>query len=231
MTPSRRRTAVVICVAALAGVGAGAVIGVVGEDEDEPSADVATTAPPAAQAPPADGVEPERPGKGEKEPKLPPPEKDPTGAEPGPSGPPPESSDEQAAATAARGYVQALDRRAGGAVCRSFAPGALDDVDFPEPRGSCGGTVAASLGLRRRGLPVWEHSQMTSDVSAKIDGDSAKVVATVFTTYADIREPTIEDDIIYLMRDGDQWLVAKPSLTLYRAIGDADPPPSLLTPP
>ncbi len=72
---------------------------------------------------------------------------------------------------------------------------------------------------------------MTDAVSAQVDGDSAKVVATVFTVYADVREPTIEDDIIYLARSGDRWLVAKPSLTLHRAIGDADPPPSVLTPP
>ena len=232
MSPSRRRTVLVICAAALAGVAAGAVIGLVGDDENEPSTDVATTTPPDAEPPPAaTDVEPERQGKGKKEPKLPPPESDPAGAEPGPSGPPPESSDEEAAASAARGYVQALDRRSGGAVCRSFVPGALDDVDFPETRGSCAATVAASLGFRRQGFPVWDHSEMTSDVSAKIDGDSAKVVATIFTSYADVREPTIEDDIIYLTRNGDRWLVAKPSLTLYRAIGDADPPPSVLTPP
>ena len=53
----------------------------------------------------------------------------------------------------------------------------------------------------------------------------------MFTIYADVREPTIEDDIIYLVRDGDRWRIAKPSLTLHRAIGNADPPPQALTPP
>jgi hypothetical protein len=162
---------------------------------------------------------------------LPPSEDDPLGAEPGPSGPPPEDAAEQAAATAARGYVQALDRRTGAAVCGAFAPGALDAVDFPQQRSSCPATLRASLGFRRRGLPVWQRSQMTDAVSATVNGDSARVVATVFTVYADVREPTIEDDLIYLERDGDRWLIAKPSLTLYRAIGNPDPPASALTPP
>ena len=47
------------------------------------------------------------------------------------------------------------------------------------------------------------------------------------TRFADRDEPSVEDDIIYLAaRDGD-WLIAKPSATLYRAIG-ADVPPSVL---
>jgi hypothetical protein len=126
--------------------------------------------------------------------------------------------------------VQALDRRAGAAVCRAFAPGALDGVRFPDPGPSCAQSVESSLGFERRGFPVWEHSQMTGDLSAEVTGDTAKIVATVFTVYADVREPTIEDDIVYLERSGDRWLVAKPSLTLYRAIGDADPPASALSP-
>jgi hypothetical protein len=68
-------------------------------------------------------------------------------------------------------------------------------------------------------------------VSALVDGDSARVVATVFTKYADVREPTIEDDIIYLSRAADRWRVLKPSATLYRAVGIADVPLSALEPP
>jgi hypothetical protein len=72
---------------------------------------------------------------------------------------------------------------------------------------------------------------MTEDVSAQVDGDSARVVATVFTEYADVREPTIEDDIIHLARSGDRWLVVQPSTTLYRAVGTADVPIEALAPP
>lgn len=232
MSSSRRRTLMVLAVAALAGIGAGVAIGLIDDDDAEPGAGSAATSPPAGfEEPPAEPSDRTDGENGGSEPLLPPPEDDPRGAEPGPTGGPPESSDERAVASAARGYVQAMDRRSGAGVCRAFAPDGLDDVDFPDERGSCPASVKASLGFAKRGFPVWQHSQMTDQVSADVNGDSAKVVATVFTLYADVREPTIEDDIIYLQRSGDQWLVAKPSLTLHRAIGDADPPPSVLTPP
>jgi hypothetical protein len=231
---SNRRTLIVIAVAALVGVGAGVAIGLAEDDDPEPGAGSAPA--PTATTPATQPDEPQAGsngggGGGEEEPQLPPEEEDPLGAEPGPTGPPPETTDEQAAASAARGYIQALDRRAGAAVCGGFVPGVLDGIDFPVERTSCPATVKASLGYRRKGFPVWEGSQMTDEVSARVTGDRARVVATVFTVYADVREPTIEDDIIYLERSGDRWLIAKPSLTLHRAIGDADPPPSALSPP
>jgi hypothetical protein len=231
MSSRRRRTLSVLAVAALAGVGAGVVIGLADDEDPGDAAREAASEPaePGAGAKPPAG--PDGDGSDREEPELPPEEDDPQGAEPGPSGPAPESAPERAAATAARGYVQALDRRAGAAVCGTFAPEALDAVDFPAPRASCPATVKASLGFKRRGFPVWEHSEMTDAVSARVSGEEARVVATVFTVYADVREPTIEDDIIYLERSGDRWLIAKPSLTLYRAIGDADPPASALSPP
>ena len=230
MSSNRRRTLIVLTVAALAGVGAGIAIGLGDDDEGETSAG-SSAAPPASgyggSKPPGQSDDP--PATAEDE--LPPVEEDPEGAAPGPSGPPPETSDEQAAASAARGYVQALDRRSGGAVCRAFAPDVLDGFAFPVRRPTCRATVKASLGFEHRGFPVWEGSEMTDAVSASVTGDAARVVATVFTVYADVREPTIEDDIIYLTRSGDRWLIAKPSLTLYRATGDADPPPSALAAP
>jgi hypothetical protein len=58
------------------------------------------------------------------------------------------------------------------------------------------------------------------------------VVATVVTRFADREEASIEDDVVYLVLDGGAgWLIAKPSSTLYRAVGIADVPPSVLTPP
>ena len=151
--------------------------------------------------------------------------------EEGPSGPPPRSDDERAAARAVRDYVNALTGRNGGAVCDSFAPGALDEVDFPVERDGCAATVAASLGYERKGMPVWKSSETTPSISAKLDGDEARVTATVVTLYKDQREPTIEDDIAFLHRAGDGWLIVKPDATLYRAIGNADVPLSAFTAP
>lgn len=150
----------------------------------------------------------------------------------GPSGPPPESSDERAAAAAMRAYVRALARRDARAVCASFAPGALRGVRFPRERGSCADTVAASLGYRDpRGLPVWRSSRLAGPISAQVDGERARVVATVLTRYADDREPSIEDDVLYLERRAGTWRLVQPSATFYRAIGATEVPPSALAPP
>jgi hypothetical protein len=51
------------------------------------------------------------------------------------------------------------------------------------------------------------------------------------THFADNREPSIEDDVIYLRRGAGRWLIAKPNATLYRAIGVGNIPPSALAPP
>ena len=65
----------------------------------------------------------------------------------------------------------------------------------------------------------------------ELDGEMATVVATVVTRFADRDEASVEDDVIYLARADGRWLVAKPSSTLYRAVGIADVPPSVLSPP
>jgi hypothetical protein len=226
----RLRTATLVVAATLIGVGVGLATGLLGGTDDEPT-EPATVATESAPADP-EASEGQDPGDAAEEPKLPRTEDDPEGLDPGPSGPAPSSSDEMAAADAARAYVEAIDKRNGRKVCGAFADGALETIQLPVDGGSCPASVEASLGFSdTRGRPVWDHSEMTQDVSAQVDGDSARVVATVFTEYADIREPTIEDDIIYLGRSGNRWLVLKPSATLYRAIGTADVPLDALKPP
>ena len=70
------------------------------------------------------------------------------------------------------------------------------------------------------------------DVSVRARPQSARAVATVVISFSDRPQPSIEDDVIYLVPDrGRRWLIAKPSATLYRAVGIADVPPSVLTPP
>jgi hypothetical protein len=140
--------------------------------------------------------------------------------------------DERAAVRAVRSYVDALDARDGEAVCALVAPGELDAVELPETRGDCAASLTASIGYRDpRGLPVWKTARVVAVPSVDVEGDGAKVVATTVTEFADRDEPSIEDDVVYLVRSGDEWLIAKPSSTLYRAIGVADVPPSVLAPP
>jgi hypothetical protein len=64
-----------------------------------------------------------------------------------------------------------------------------------------------------------------------IDGSEARVTATIVTRFADNREPSVEDDLIYLRMEGERWLIVKPTATLYRAIGVGDIPPQVLAPP
>lgn len=139
---------------------------------------------------------------------------------------------ERAAGRTVRRYVAALDDRDGAAVCELLAPGAIDAIDLPKPRSDCAASLEASIGYRDpRGLPVWQSAEATNLRSVEIDAGSAKVVVTTATRFADRDEVSIEDDIVYLVRGGGGWLIAKPSSTLYRSVGIADVPSSVLAPP
>ena len=136
------------------------------------------------------------------------------------------------AAAVVRGYVEALNSRNGGRVCALFVPGALNEVKFPRDRGDCASSLGSSIGYRDpRGFPVYRGSHVTRVASVKIDGAEARVVATVVTDFAGNREPSIEDDVVYLHQEGGRWLISKPSTALYRAIGVGDIPPTVLAPP
>lgn len=140
--------------------------------------------------------------------------------------------DQRRLAGVARAYVAALDSRDGAGTCGLFAPGALADVSFPRDRGTCAATLSASIGYRDpRGFPVFAGARVARIAGVTIDGADARVIATTVTQFADNREPSVEDDLIYLHRAGGRWLIAKPSATLYRAIGAGNIPPQVLAPP
>ena len=130
-----------------------------------------------------------------------------------------------------RDYVGALDARNGRRVCELFALGAIQELKLPKREGSCAASMRASIGYRDpRGLPVWKHAKVTR-IASKVRRNDARAVATVVTEFADRDQPSVEDDVIYLARSGRLWKIAKPSSTIYRAVGIADVPPSVLTPP
>jgi hypothetical protein len=136
------------------------------------------------------------------------------------------------AATVVRDYVRALDSRDGARACALFVPGATGDVEFPRDRGGCASSLGSSIRYRDpRGFPVYEGSHVARIASVKIDGADARVVATLVTDFAGDREPSIEDDVVYLHQEGGRWLIAKPSAALYRAIGVGDIPPTVLAAP
>jgi hypothetical protein len=131
-----------------------------------------------------------------------------------------------------REYVAALNAHDGRRACALFVPGALTDVRFPRDRGGCAQSLTASIGYRDpRGFPVYDRSRVARVRSVVINGTDARVVATTVTRFADARQPSIEDDVIYLRRSGTHWLIVKPNATLYRAIGAGNIPPQVLAPP
>jgi hypothetical protein len=139
---------------------------------------------------------------------------------------------QHAVTASVREYVTALNERDGKRACALFVPGALAGFDFPRSRGDCASSLSASVGYRDpRGMPVYRRSRVARIPSVSIDGAQARVTATVVTRFADNREPSVEDDVIYLSRTDGRWLIAKPSITLYRAIGVGDIPPQALAPP
>jgi hypothetical protein len=180
-----------------------------------PAETTTVTAPPDEPAPPPEPAEPPGPAEtATEDPRI--------------------NALERRAAGTVRAYVGALDARDGAAVCELLADGVLDGFALPEPRGSCAASLSASIGYRDpRGLPVWEGARVGEVRVIELDagGGAAKVVATVLTTFADREEVSVEDDVVYLTRTGGRWLIAKPSATLYRAVGVADIPPSVLSPP
>jgi hypothetical protein len=62
-------------------------------------------------------------------------------------------------------------------------------------------------------------------------GAGIRATVTIVDRYARNPQPSIEDDVVFLVQRGGQWLIEKPSITIYRAIGTPDPPPSVLAAP
>jgi hypothetical protein len=131
---------------------------------------------------------------------------------------------------AVRDYVAAIDDRDGAALCELVAT--LSELELPVDEGDCAASVSASIGYRDpRGIPVFERAALAGDADVELSGEEARATATVVTEFADRAEPSVEDDVIYLERGGAGWAIAKPSSTLYRAIGAPDVPPDVLAPP
>ena len=127
-------------------------------------------------------------------------------------------------------YVEAVDDRDGTRLC-GLVQG-IADLDLPVRRPSCTESVSESIGYRDpRGFPVFESAVVSGAPQVQAGADRARVTVTVVTEFADRDEPSIEDDVVYFELRGGEWVVAKPSSTLYRSIGVSDVPPDVLEPP
>lgn len=141
-------------------------------------------------------------------------------------------SDEAAVRKIADDYVAALNRHHAAAVCALFESGGLPLGELPVRRGGCETSLGASIGRRppRQG-PAWERTTIEEVTAVSVGGERARVTATVVHDFSDRKQPSIEEDVIYLDRGGERWLIAKPSATLYRAVGYPEPPLRAFTPP
>ena len=130
-------------------------------------------------------------------------------------------------------YVDSIDASDGAALCALLAPGALRGVELPLRRPSCASSLRASIGYPSPGgSPRWLRTTLVdADSVVTIDGGLGRFTGTVVHRFAGSREPSIEDDVIYLRRIGGRWKIAKPSATFYRAIGARDVPIAALRAP
>jgi hypothetical protein len=134
------------------------------------------------------------------------------------------------ASAALHSYITALDAHDGAALCALFEPGALDALKLPVGRG-CGG-LSQSIGYDPgHGLPQWTQAQLAGVKDAVPEGGGVRATVTIVDHYAGNPQPSIEDDVVFLARSGGDWLIRQPSVTIYRAIGVPDPPPSVLAAP
>jgi hypothetical protein len=141
-------------------------------------------------------------------------------------------SDTEAVMATVTSYVESLNRGRGDLVCALIAPHAVDLGELPNEEGSCGTSVGASIGHRRPGgTPAWKRTTIREITAVSVGEDQARVTATVTHDFSDRKYVSIEEDVIYLERSGEKWLIAKPSGTFYRAVGYPEPPLRALTPP
>ena len=142
------------------------------------------------------------------------------------------SSDRAAVTAVVSDYVAALNRHDAARVCSLLAPGSLEVRDLPRHRGGCRASLGASIGARPpSGGPAWRRTQVVEVKTERLSDNRARVSATVTHHFSDRKYVSVEDDVIYLERVGGRWRLAKPSGTLYRAVGYRSPPLRSFSPP
>ena len=141
-------------------------------------------------------------------------------------------ADRSAVAAVVRDYIAALDGHDAARVCTLIARGGLPLSDLPRRSGGCRPSLAASIGSRPAdGGPAWLRTRVVEVKPEALGDGRARVTATVTHRFSDRKYVSVEDDVIYLERVGGRWLIAKPSATLYRAVGYGQPPLRAFAPP
>ena len=78
-------------------------------------------------------------------------------------------ADQRAVERTVTRYLEALDARDGAEVCATLAPGALQGLKLPRPRGSCAASLDASIGYRDpRGLPEFRGVHLSQVAAIRV---------------------------------------------------------------
>ncbi len=102
------------------------------------------------------------------------------------------------------------DHRDGRRVCTLLAPGVVGELELPRERGSCAASLDASIGYRDpRGLPEFRGIGLSQISAIDLGRKAARATTSIVTSFADRSEPSIEDDLIYLRRSGERWLIVE----------------------
>jgi hypothetical protein len=136
-----------------------------------------------------------------------------------------------------RRYIDALNAKDGTQLCALLNPAFQNELELPVPRGSCAERLSASLGYADpSGAPVWKATEL-SGIESSIVGKGLRVQLSggIRTEFADRGEPSIESDIVFLEPVGkgenQTYRLMKAPGSLWRAVGEPDIPPSVITPP
>lgn len=141
-------------------------------------------------------------------------------------------ADRSAVTAAVSGYIAGLNGNDAARVCGMIEPGGLPLSDLPKRGDGCRSSLRASIGSRPAdGGPAWRRTAIVEMKPEALADDRARVTTTVTHHFSDRKYVSVEDDVIYLERVGGSWLIAKPSATLYRAVGYAQPPLKAFAPP
>jgi hypothetical protein len=209
---------------------------VVGCGEKDESAEPVATTP--ASIPTTEEPEPEGPGGGPAKESPAEGGRDGGAEEPGPSAE--ELAERRAVAAAERAYrryIAAVNDADGTELCALLDPSFQSELELPVPRGACAERLSASIGYADpSGAPVWKATKLSGIESTIVGkGDRVQLSAAITTEFADRNEPSIESDIVFLEPVGKgerkTYRLMKAPGSLWRAVGQPDIPPSVITPP
>lgn len=134
-----------------------------------------------------------------------------------------------------RRYIRAINEADGTTLCNLIAASFQTALELPVPRGSCAERVGASIGYQHpSGAPVWRATELSGFESAIVGkGRRVQLSAAITTQFADRKEPSIESDIVFLEPAGKRnaYRLMKAPGSLWRAVGQPDIPPSVISPP